>query len=518
MVDVASEGAMSTDEEIKRQLDFLALWKANQYCFYSEASIELAGYPLLNPEARYTKDQIRGIVAYGRERHIDVVPCLELFGHLHDLFRIEKYSDLADFPHGGEFNPANPKVRTLLADWVDQFAQLFPSAFVHIGFDETWQIEKAAREQGAGATPAQLFVDQFNYVARLFQQRGKHVMAWADIMVKYPEIVSKLPPGIIAVPWYYEATPDPEYKRWLAPLVANAVPHIVASGVHSWVEIVPDFDTTFENIDTFLAAGRKSKALGLMNTVWTDSAQNLLRQSWPGIAYGAIAPWQTAPMDRARFFTDYAGRIYPAAAAPDIAQALDNLSRSEVALQKVLGQSTMRAMWNDPFAPALLKKAREHREDLRQARLLAEQAQEHLYRAIALRGHLPTLDSLLVGGRVLDYAGMKLLYAVEIADAWERKPQPPERPKSLHEFLGPGIYDETHSRIHDLMDGITELRSIYRAAWLAEHTPYRLGTALGRWDAEYEYWRQFQLRIRSFELKFKPGEPLPPLESIGRAR
>ena len=209
MVDVASEGAMTTEEEIKRQVDFLARWKANQYCFYSEASIGLAGYPLLNPEARFTKDQIRGIIGYGRERHIDVVPCLELYGHLHSLFRIEKYSELADFPHGGEFNPANPKVRALLTDWIDQFAELFPSPFVHIGFDETWQIEKAAQQQGAGATPAKLFVDQFNYVARLFQQRGKRVMAWADIMVKYPEIVAKLPPGIIAVPWYYEADPGP---------------------------------------------------------------------------------------------------------------------------------------------------------------------------------------------------------------------------------------------------------------------------------------------------------------------
>ena len=293
--------------------------------------------------------------------------------------------------------------------------------------------------------------------------------------------------------------------------MANGVPHIVATGVHSWVEIVPDFDTTFENIDTLLAAGRKSKALGLMNTVWTDSAQNLLRQSWPGIAYGAIAPWQSTPMDRGRFFADYAGQMYPAVVAPDIAQALASLARSEVALQKVLGQSTMRAMWNDPFAPALLKKAREHRGDLHQTRLLAEEAQEHLYRAIAAGGHLPTLDSLLVGGRILDYAGMKQLYAVEIADAWERQPQPPERPKSLHEFLGPGIYDENHSRINDLMDGITELSRVYRANWLAEHTPYRLGTALGRWDAEYEYWRQLQVRIKSLERQFKPGQPLPPL-------
>ena len=164
---------------------------------------------MLNPEARFTQDQVRQIIAYGRERHIDVIPCLELYGHLHDLFRIEKYADLSDFPHGGEFNPSNPKVKALLSDWVDQFAQLFPSAFVHIGFDETWEIDKAAKQEGIGATPAKLFIAQLNNVANRFEQHGRRVMAWGDIMVKYPDIVAQLPPGIIAGAWYYAATPDP---------------------------------------------------------------------------------------------------------------------------------------------------------------------------------------------------------------------------------------------------------------------------------------------------------------------
>ena len=234
LVDVASEGPMSTESEIERQLDFLARWKANQYYFYSEGSIELKGYPLLNPSARYSQEQVRRIVAYGRDRHIDVVPMVEMYGHLHDLFRIEKYSDLADFPHGGEFNPSNPKVRLLLADWAAQISALFPSRFVNIGFDETWTLQQAAEKTGADATPVQLFLQQLKTVAGLFQEHGKQVLAYADIMVKFPDTIPQLPPNLIAVPWFYEATPDPEYKKWLGPLVAHGVPNIVASGVHSW--------------------------------------------------------------------------------------------------------------------------------------------------------------------------------------------------------------------------------------------------------------------------------------------
>ncbi|MGA3165281.1 MAG: beta-N-acetylhexosaminidase [Terriglobia bacterium] len=515
MVDM-SHGALPTEAEVERQLDFLARWKVNQYYFYNEASIELEGYPLLNPDGRFTQAAVRRIIAYGRARHIDVAPCLELYGHLHDLFRVEEYSDLAPFPHGEEFNPENPRAMDLLTDWAEQISKLFPSPFVHIGFDETWQIEKAAREQGAGATPAKLFVDQLGRVARLFQQRGKHVLAWADIMVKYPEIVAQLPPGIIAVAWYYEAQPDPEYKRWLDPLVAHSVPHIVATGVHCWNEIAPDFDTTFENIDTFVAAGRKSHALGLMNTVWTDSAQNLLRMSWPGIAYGAVVPWQSEPVNHQQFISDYARLMYPTAAAPEVAAGLEKLARSETTLQKVLGQDTMLALWGDPFAPAMLKSAGEHREDLHQARLLAEDAQTHFDRALALAGDATTLASLLFGSRLLDYAAFKFLNALEIAERWkDLGPHPTD--EQLGSQLGSDITYQSHGRLTDQMDAITELKEIYRRNWLAEFTPYRLPSALGRWDAEYEFWRRIQARLQAFTRTFKEGEALPPLESVTSA-
>ncbi len=266
MVDI-SHGPLPTEDEIKRQLDFISHFKANQYYLYSEDSIELDGYPLLNPQGRLSKDEVRRIIAYARERHIDVVPNFDLYGHQHDLFRIEQYSDLSDEKHGTEFDPGNPKVMPLLTDWIGQFADLFPSPFVHIGFDETFQIEAAQQTPGSAAAPTALFLKQLAAVTRLFQQRGKQVMAFDDIMVKYPQIIPELPPGLIAVAWYY--TPeDPTYKRWLGPLIANHVPHMVQPGVTSYDDITPDFDTTFKNIDTFLAAGRRSGALGLINSVW----------------------------------------------------------------------------------------------------------------------------------------------------------------------------------------------------------------------------------------------------------
>jgi N-acetyl-beta-hexosaminidase len=185
LMDAGSEGPMLTFDEVERQIDFIGKWKGNQYFFYSEGNIGLRGYPLLNSNARFTQQQIREIVAYARERHIDVVPAIEMYGHLHDLFRIESYSSLSDLPHGGQFDPNNPRVKAVLADWATQIESLFPSPFVDVGFDETWSLEKAP-VQDANSTPVQLFIQQLTTVANLFQAQGKTVMAYADIMVKFP--------------------------------------------------------------------------------------------------------------------------------------------------------------------------------------------------------------------------------------------------------------------------------------------------------------------------------------------
>jgi hexosaminidase len=516
MVDM-SHGPLPTESEIKRQLDFLARWKANQYYLYSEASIELEGYPLLNPDGRLSKDEVRRIVVYGRERHIDVIPNVELYAHLHDLFRVEKYSELSDLPHGVEFNPSNPGVMSVLSDWINQLADLFPSPFVSIGFDETFQIEMAVKQQGASATATRLFVKQLTEVTRLFQQRGKHVMAWADIMARYPDIVTELPPGLIAVAWYYTADPnDREYKHWLGPLVAKNVPHFVQPGVTSWAQIAPDFDTSFENIDTFIAAGRKSGALGVINSVWTDDGQILMRMSLPGIAYGAGAEWQSTPIDRSHFFSDYARVMYPANISPEVATALEKLSQAETELQKVLGESTQFALWKDPFFQTYLKNLTPNQTHLQQTRLLAEEAETHLYHALAFGADPTTLNSLLVGARLLDYAGQKFQTPLELIELWRRiGTTRPDNDKWWNEWESQVVYQD-HSRIVDLMDAITELRPLYRAEWLDQYSPYRLDSALGRWDAEYQYWRSCQQRLQEFSDSSHEGDVLPPLETLLR--
>ena len=393
-------------EEIKKQLDFLALWKTNQYLFYSEGSIELEGYPLLMANARYTQAQVKDIIAYAKERHIDVIPNMELYGHLNDLFRLEQYADMSVTTHGAEFKPADPRVKPLVNDWITQISKLFPSPFFHIGFDETWVIDIEAKRTKQPAE--QLYLEMVNQTAAMVQKQGKKPLIWADMLQKYNSIIPKVSRDMIAVPWHYFPKTEQEYDALLSPFPKVDVDIIVQSALINWKDLTPSFDISFENIDLLLKAGRKHNAIGYINSAWTDDPQTLTRLGLPDLAYGSIAAWQSTPMDRANFFKNYANAIYSPALAKEVAMGHEATLKAAQLIRGALGR-TNQPFWANPFTPKAQKVIKDNVDNLRNGRLASQEAQIHIRQALKSGVDTGTLYTMLVGAKELDLLALKYL-------------------------------------------------------------------------------------------------------------
>jgi hypothetical protein len=510
-----SHGQLLRATEVERQIDLLARFKANQYYFYSEASIEFQGYELLNPDGRFSRGEIKHLIEYAHERHIEVVPCMELFGHMHDLFRVEKFADLGLPRYGDEFDPRNPRVLPALDGWIEQTANLFPGPWYHVGFDEPWSLGKIGVE--AGKDPFKTFVEVLGHVAAQAKLRGKRLMFWADIdqgastLSDHPELIHQLPRGTIAVPWIYDIRTN--YTRYIEPLAKENIPIVVAPGIWNWNEIFPDYHRSFININGLVAAGKEFKTLGVFTTGWTDSAQTLYRQSLPGLALGAAAGWQSGPVDTNSFFADYCALMYAPAVAAQVAPALEELSKVEEMFQSILQNTTQHGFWGDPLEATRLARLEAKQSELRQARLLAETAQERLLRARSLAPADPTLNSLLLASRIFDYLGMKSLYAVEWAGYFRQLKENPD-PKLVTLFIGIQMNAQNHGMLADLIDTSSGLGELYREAWLQESRPYRLTSALARWDAETEYWRATWHRVNNLLRNRNKDEPFPSIDAI----
>jgi hypothetical protein len=288
----------------------------------------------------------------------------------------------------------------------------------------------------------------------------------------------------------------------------------VTPGVWNWNEIFPDYHRSFININGLTAAGKKFKTLGMLNTGWTDSAQTIYRQSLPGLALGAVAGWQSDPVDSTSFFGDYAAQMYLAAVAAEVAPALEELSTVEEMFEKLLSNTTQHAFWGDPLEPSRLARLEKNQAELRKVRLLAESAQERLDRARRLAPGDPTLNSLLLAARLFDYLGMKSLYAVEWAGYFRELKTNPD-PKLVTLYIGIQMNAQDHGMLADLREAISGLQEPYRAAWLEEATPYRLPSALMRFDAEWLYWRDVQQGVVDHVLHgWSKGEPFPSIAVI----
>ena len=495
-------------EEIKNQIDFLSSWKSNQYYFYSETNIELEGYPLLMADARFTKEQIKEIIEYAKMRHVDVVPNMELYGHLHGLFRLEHYSDLSVIPHGWELIPDDPRVKPLLDDWVTQITKLFPSPFFHIGFDETYFLEFEAKKRGK--TPEELYLFMLKQTTDIVEREGKIPLVWADMLQKYTSIIPKISKKAIAVPWHYTALDDNEYEQLLGPFTKFGYKMIVQGAIRNWKWVTPAFEVSFLSNDALIKAGRKYNAVGFINSGWTDNPLTIMRMGFPDIAYGSIASWQNKPVDRENFFKKYAQVQYSAGLSDLVEKALKSLSEAESLIRKSVGD-TDPALWANPFTAKSLKMIESNKENIHFGRMAAEDAQIFIKSALKYKIDTISFTAMLAGAKMLDYIGLKYLYAGEIDELWKQIGE-----KASNNDLILLTSRETDllfsNKTNDLMEDILQTKNIFREAWLNEYTPFRLDFTLGKYDQEFQFWLRVQRLLQN--MNYRKGEVLPALESL----
>jgi len=131
----------------------------------------------------FSATDIRDIVAYAAERHITVVPEIEMPGHAGSEARA--YPEF--FDSSGHFNPAKPETYTFIRNVLSEVARLFPGPIIHFGGDEvpddTWKdmadVARLKAERGLKTTD-----DVEAYfgarVAAIIQDLGKRPMAWDE--------------------------------------------------------------------------------------------------------------------------------------------------------------------------------------------------------------------------------------------------------------------------------------------------------------------------------------------------
>src|SRR6266446_3129726 len=291
---------------IKRNLDGMAAVKLNVFHWHLSENqgfrIESKKFPKLQSMGSdglyYTQDEVRGVIAYARERGIRVVPEFDMPGHATAWF--VGYPELASGSgpyqierRWGVFDPAMDPTREETYKFLDAFigemAGLFPDQFFHIGGDEVNGKEWDANPKIQSFMRAHSLKDHndlqayFNQrVQKIVAKHGKTMLGWDEIL--RPD----LPKSIVIQSW---RGPDS-----LAEAAKQGYRGLLSSGYYvdlMWSAERHYLTEPISGAAANLTTEEQKRILGGESCMWAEyvSPENIDSRIWPRTAAIAERLW-----------------------------------------------------------------------------------------------------------------------------------------------------------------------------------------------------------------------------------
>ncbi len=306
-----SRGRVPRVETVKRLIELLARLRYNELMLYTEHTFLFEKHPEIGAgSGGFSAGDIHELDEHARSHQVELVPCLQTFGHLRRILEKDRYRGLAESDRLWSVSPEAPGTYPLLRDLLGEYLPCFTSGWAHLNCDEPVDLgegQSAARAAREG--PAALFAGHGNRVAAIARALGKRPMIWADVLAEHPEALDLLDSDIVLADWWYE--PDHDFDR-VERFRRAGRDFLTVAGTSGWSSLFPRLDTALPNIRGHARAARRFGASGLIVTDWGDGGHfNLFGGSLYPLAVGAEAAWgnEERPEDelRAAFSEQVAG-------------------------------------------------------------------------------------------------------------------------------------------------------------------------------------------------------------------
>ncbi|MGZ8844311.1 MAG: family 20 glycosylhydrolase, partial [Pyrinomonadaceae bacterium] len=508
--DDISRGPVPTVDYIKRQIRTLAFFKMNMHSFYMEHTFASESHPLIGPDGgSLTPSEIRELVAYARNYHVELVPEQQTFGHLHKALRFEKYAELAETPYGDVLSPQQPGSYKLVADWYKELNELFPGQFFHIGADETFELgEGQSKEQAKTKGVGAIYFEHLNRVREVLKPYNRRLMFWGDIALHHPDLIGNVPKDMIVMNWQYSARDD--FWSSIKPFQDAGLQQFVCPGAQNWNQIFPNTEAAVKNIINFVRDGQKAGAIGMMNTTWDDDGEALFEMAWYPIVLGAAASWQEGAVDAQQFDRDFDWAFFR--------NDGDQFVKAERALGSINSQLTAgtsdEMFWRDPFTTQFQNQARNLAERVRKMRMSVEETAESLQRNEGrAKRNSAAIAPMKLAAKRFDHLGRRYEVMQRFNEQyWDAYLNLGDRTKvrKLRYYSG-AIYNN----LREMAEELSILKEDYRRQWLAENRPYWLESVLARYDQMISIWLTKSRAMDEALRRYEATSTLPNPEEFG---
>lgn len=301
MIDT-SRCAVPTVRTVKRMIDHLAVMGYGVMLMYMEDTLTLPSRPYFGyMRGRYTEGELREIDDYADAYGIEVVPCLECYGHMECYLMWREAAPIKDTAR--VLLAREEKTFEFLDELIGTASSCFRSRRIHVGMDEAWDMGRGKfMDRNGYVPPFQIFTEYMERLVGITEKYGLRPMMWSDMYFrishpnrKYcaeetvipPDVAEKIPESVELVYWHYgEKYGCDDYMIKKHNALGRKV--IFAGGLWGWIGHFPENHYTMDCTRQALLACRANEVHEVMMTVWcNDNAECDLFANLFGLSYAA---------------------------------------------------------------------------------------------------------------------------------------------------------------------------------------------------------------------------------------
>ena len=312
MLDCSRNGVL-TVASVKRYIDILSRLGYNCLMLYTEDTYEIPEHPAFGYlRGRYSQKELQELDAYGRERGVELIPCIQTLAHLNGIVRWKEfrpYVDVRDI-----LLCEDERTYQLIEDMFRSLSVSFTSRTVNIGMDEAHMVGlgKYLREHGYQERFSVL-VKHLQKVCEIAEKYGFTPIMWSDMFFRLgnngvytsakpnlptEEILRAVPKNVELVYWNYYASDLNCYDAMMDAHKVFENPLWFAGGLWAWTGFAPHNAISMSNTAAALAATKRHDIRNVILTVWGDDGQETsLFAILPALYYCARAAQGQTDMD-----------------------------------------------------------------------------------------------------------------------------------------------------------------------------------------------------------------------------
>lgn len=169
--------------------------------------------PTLRSNEAYSEDEIRQFVVKAERLGIELVPLVQILGHMENVLKAPERAALREHPENNDvLNPLAKGASELVRLLIEDVLRLMPNVRrFHLGVDEAYHLGTSAetaafiRESGMAA----LYMHHIQPLLDLLNARGIRPLMWHDMLIHWEDAPLRiLASQVDLVVWGYGAHPD----------------------------------------------------------------------------------------------------------------------------------------------------------------------------------------------------------------------------------------------------------------------------------------------------------------------